>query len=111
MGSYYKEEDLSKFSTISDWHPELGKKFFDYYEHALAGDTLSVKEKSIIALAVSHALKCPYCIDAYTTKCFKLGVNKKQMAESIHVASSLVAGITLVHGVQMMNKVEQLSLF
>ena len=33
---------------------------------ALSSLTLSAREKSLIALAVAHAVHCPYCIDAYS---------------------------------------------
>ena len=46
--------------------PELGKKFFDYYNAVFADGALTAREKSLIALAVAHAVQCPYCIDAYT---------------------------------------------
>ncbi len=29
--TYYNAEDLNKFGNISEFSPELGKKFFDYY--------------------------------------------------------------------------------
>ena len=88
----------------------LGDKFFDYYNQVFEAGALSVREKSLIALAVSHALKCPYCIDAYSSKCMEAGADEKQMNEAVHVAAAMSAGISLVHGVQMMNKVDQLSI-
>ena len=64
--SYYKEEDLKKFGNISEWQPKLGEKFFDYYAEVFKPGALSAREKALIALAVSHAVACPYCIDSYT---------------------------------------------
>ena len=57
------------------------------------------------ALAVSHAVQCPYCIDAYTDDCLKKGVDEEQMMEAVHVTAAIKGGAALVHGVQMMNKV------
>ena len=71
---------------------------------------LSEREKALIALAVSHALKCPYCIDAYSTTCLEKGADEAQMSEAVHVAAAMAAGITLVHSVQMMNKIDSLSM-
>ena len=34
--TYYNPADLAKFGNISEWQPEMGRKFFDYY-----GDTTS----------------------------------------------------------------------
>ena len=104
MTSYYDPEDLPKFPEVGAFAKDHMEKFFDYYGAATASDgALSKREKALIALAVSHALKCPYCIDAYTTTCLETGSNPEQMTEAIHVAAALQAGITLVHGVQMQN--------
>ena len=95
-------KDLAQFGKIGDWQPELGKKFFDYYGAATGEGALTVREKALIALAVSHALQCPYCIDAYTSDCLKNGVDEEQMMEAVHVAAAMKAGITLVYSTQMM---------
>ena len=71
---------------------------------------LTAREKAIIALAVSHAIQCPYCIDAYTKDTLKMGVSEAQMMEAVHVAGAIRGGASLVHGVQMMNKVKKLSM-
>jgi alkylhydroperoxidase/carboxymuconolactone decarboxylase family protein len=107
MSNYYESKDLKKFGNITRVNPELGKKFFDYYGAVMAEGALSAREKALIALAVSHALKCPYCIDAYTTSCLEKGADEEQMNEAVHVASAMAAGISLVHGVQMMNHLDE----
>jgi alkylhydroperoxidase/carboxymuconolactone decarboxylase family protein len=106
--NYYKQEDLAKFAEVGHFAGEHMKSFFAYYTGATATDgALSKKEKSLIGLAVAHALKCPYCIDAYTTSCLENGSNPEQMTEAIHVAAALQAGITLIHGVQMQNSLKE----
>ena len=99
---YFEAADLANFGKISDWQPELGKKFFDYYGSTMAEGALTAREKSLIALAVAHALQCPYCIDAYTSDALKKGCDEEQMMEAVHVASAMKAGITLVYSTQMM---------
>lgn len=71
---------------------------------------LTEKEKSLIALAVAHAVQCPYCIDAYTQACLEKGSNSEQMMEAVHVAGAIRGGVSLVHGVQMRNKAQKLSM-
>ena len=107
---YYKDEDLKKFGSISDWQPELGKKFFDYYGKVFEAGALTAREKSLIALAVAHTIQCPYCIDAYTTDTLEKGVAEEEMMEALHVAAAIRGGASLVHGVQMMNKAKKLSM-
>lgn len=108
--SYYDPADLKKFGDISDWNPELGEKFFDYYGKVFEEGALSAREKSLIALAVAHVVKCPYCIDAYTVDGLKRGITKEEMMEAVHTGAAIEAGASLVHGVQMMKKYDKLSM-
>ena len=87
-------------------------------EHAHAGHVVvdeaaaeeAAREKSLIALAVAHAVKCPYCIDAYSTDTLEKGCNLDQMTEAIHVAAAITGGAALVHGVQMRGHVQKQSM-
>lgn len=101
--NYYQSQDLKKFKNISDWSPELGEKFFDYYNSVFEEGALTAREKSLIALAVAHTVQCPYCIDAYTQDGLKRGIDKAEMMEAVHVSGAIRGGASLVHGVQMMD--------
>lgn len=101
--SYYLPDDLAKFGEIGKNAPELARKFFAYYEEVFAEGALTEREKALIALAVAHAVHCPYCIDAYTNTCLEKGSNADEMTEAVHVAAAIRGGATLVHGVQMRN--------
>ena len=108
--NYYDPSDLKKFTNISEWNEELGQKFFDYYGKVFEEGALSAREKSLIALAVAHVVKCPYCIDAYTRDGLLRGITKEEMMEAVHAGAAIESGATLVHGVQMMNKYNKLSM-
>ena len=111
MSSYFDSEDLAKFGNIGAHAPDLAKDFFAYYGKVTGQDgALSKREKSLIALALAHSEECAYCIDAYTTACLESGSNPAQMMEAVHVAAVMKAGITLVHSVQMQNKLDELVL-
>jgi alkylhydroperoxidase/carboxymuconolactone decarboxylase family protein len=105
---YYVEEDLKKFGSIREFQEELGDKFFDWYNAVFKEGALSKREKALIALAVSHAVQCPYCIEAYTKGSLENGADEAQMMEAVHVASAIRGGASLAHGVQMMNKTKGL---
>lgn len=108
--SYYDSADLRKFSKITEWSEETGNKFFEYYGTVFQEGALSAREKSLIALAVSHVVKCPYCIDAYTKDGLQKGITKEEMMEAVHAGAAIESGATLVHAVQMMNKHNKLSM-
>lgn len=102
MDTYYKPDHLPKFASIGEGAPELAKKFFDYYGAVFAEGALSEREKALIALAVAHAVQCPYCIDAYANESLAKGADLEQMTEAVHVACAIRGGASLVHGVQML---------
>lgn len=107
---YYDPKDLKQFGKIAEHQPEMAKQFFDWYENATHGDTaLTQREKALIALAVSHAIECPYCIDAYTVNSLQSGADEEQMMEAVHVAAAIKAGTTLIYSRQMMRKTEKLT--
>ncbi len=108
--NYYKEEDLGKFGKIADFQKPMADKFFGWYGEVFAEGQLTAREKSLIALAVAHAVQCPYCIDAYSNDAFEKGWSEAQMMEAVHVAAAIRGGATLVHGVQMMNKVKEIGM-
>ena len=110
METYYDPKDLSNFANIGEEAPELAQKFFDYYGAVFAEGELTAREKSLIALAVAHAVQCPYCIDAYTRDCLEKGSNQAEMTEAVHVSCAIRGGASLVHGVQMMNNCHKVSL-
>jgi alkylhydroperoxidase/carboxymuconolactone decarboxylase family protein len=107
---YYHSHDLARFPEIGKNQPELAKKFFDYYGAVFADGALSAREKSLIALAVAHAVQCPYCIDAYSKDALEKGADLDQMTEAVHVTCAIRGGAALVHGVQMRNHVEKLGM-
>ena len=101
--TYYHPKDLERFVETGKNRPELADKFFAWYTAVFEDGALSAREKSLIALAVAHAVQCPYCIDAYSTDALEKGADLDQMTEAVHVASAIRGGASLVHGVQMRN--------
>lgn len=110
MDTYYDPKDLDKFPEIGRDAPELADKFFDYYGAVFAEGALSEREKALIALAVAHAVQCPYCIEAYTRACLEKGADIEEMTEALHVVTAIRGGASLVHGVQMRKMAKKLSM-
>jgi 4-carboxymuconolactone decarboxylase len=107
---YYDPKDLPRFGEIADNVPELSKKFFEWYGAVFEEGALTAREKALIALAVSHAVQCPYCIDAYTQSSLEKGADQDQMTEAVHVAAAIRGGASLVHGLQMRKRATQMSM-
>lgn len=110
MDSYYHTHDLEKFSDIGKGNKDLWEKFKGYYDAVFEEGALTGREKALIALAVAHTVQCPYCIDAYTQASLEKGSNVEEMTEAVHVACAIRGGASLIHGVQMRNVAEKLSM-
>jgi len=110
MDHYYHAADLAHFSDMGKDAPELWQKFSEWYSAVFKEGALTEREKALIALGVAHAVQCPYCIDAYTTASLEKGSTPEQMTEAVHVAAAIRGGASLVHGVQMRNRVDKLSM-
>lgn len=110
MADYYRSDDLPRFSDMGKEAGDLWEKFSAWYGAVFEEGALTTREKALIALAVSHAVQCPYCIDAYSQECLTQGADPEQMTEAVHVAAAIRGGASLIHGLQMRNCVERLGM-
>ena len=110
MSHYYEDQDLNRFQEMGKYRPDLFENFMNYYQGVMAAGALTLREKALIALAVAHALQCPYCIDAYTRGSLEAGSNLEEMTEAIHVAAAIRGGATLIHGIQAHNAAAKITL-
>ena len=107
---YYHRDHLTTFGKLGEARGELADGFFAWYGAAMGDGVLGKREKCLIALAVSHAIQCPYCIDAYTKNSLQAGADEEQMTEAVHVAAAVRAGASLVHARQMQEQAKRLSM-
>lgn len=105
--SYFDPADLARFGEIGRSNPALADAFFSYYGKVMENGQLTKREKTLIALAISHALRCPYCIDSTTGSARELGVSEAEMIEAVHVAGAMSAGVALVHSTQMLGHIDK----
>lgn len=80
---------------LKDAKPEIVKAYFDFSKLVDKTDALSQKEKELIAVGVSHALQCSYCIEDHTRKARLVGATEEEIAEAIFVAAKIRAGSAL----------------
>lgn len=81
---YYHSKDLEKFGDIADFQKNPGDYFFSYYNEVFKDSELTTREKSL--------------------KCW----SESQIMDAGQVASAIRSGASLVHSVQMMNKIKKL---
>jgi alkylhydroperoxidase/carboxymuconolactone decarboxylase family protein len=101
--SYYAPSDLPRFGEVGERRGELFAAYEKWSAATFAEGALTSKAKYLIALAVAHAVQCPYCIDAHAQTASGAGATVDEITEAIHVAAVIRGGATLVHGVQALD--------
>ncbi len=93
----YNKENLNKLKKMQDLAPELMKAFVTFDKAAVAGGSIPVKYKELIAFAVALTTQCPYCIDIHTGNARRAGATDAEITEAAMVAAALRAGGAVTH--------------
>ncbi len=110
MGAYFDDKDLEHFGDLKQHGAELWERFESYYGAAFEPGLLTKREKVLIGFAVAQTSQCPYCIDSYTQQALEQGLTMKHLAEALHAAAALKAGIALAHGLVAHNVDKKVSM-
>ncbi len=95
---------------LFDDNNKLIKRIFNLDTNAFMEGVLDVKTKELLGLVASAVLRCDDCVKYHLETSHKEGVTKEEMMEAVHAGAAIESGATLVHGVQMMNKYNKLSM-
>lgn len=71
------------------------KRIFNLDTNTFKDGHLDVKTKELLGLVSSAVLRCDDCIKYHLETCFKIGVTKEEMMETMSVAT-LVGGTILI---------------
>ncbi|MDP3353777.1 MAG: carboxymuconolactone decarboxylase family protein [Flavobacteriaceae bacterium] len=71
------------------------KRIFNIDTNAYQKGHLDVKTKELLGLVASAVLRCDDCIKYHLETCYKLGVTKEEMMETMSIAT-LVGGTIVV---------------
>lgn len=73
--------------------PQIMMGLSNYFNSVMTEGALTIKQKELIALAISVALACrPSCINAHIAQALNLGASKKEILEAISVAMFVGGG-------------------
>lgn len=99
----YSKAQIENLKQLNDRVPKQADAFTEFNEAVLEDDHLSKKEKEIIAVAVAHVTKCPYCIDGHTKQAKQEGASLDELMEAVMVTSAVEAGGAVTHSTNMHN--------
>jgi 4-carboxymuconolactone decarboxylase len=111
MESCFRSECLSNSEEVEKKAPRLIKKYFSDNDTVFNKGELTQREKALIALAVAHAMQCPYCMDTFNCTCLEKGSNIKEITEAVQVANTVRSGAALVKRVQLRSKFDGVYVF
>ena len=72
--------------------------YMAYHKTVFEPGALDKKTKELIALSVSCAIQCQYCIDAHLSKGKAAGATPQEIKEAIYVGATVCAGAALMYG-------------
>ena len=70
---------------LGDAAPERMGAFVQMDNAAYVEGELERKHKELMAIAVSVALRCPYCMTLHVKQCFELGASREEILEAASV--------------------------
>ncbi|MBP2078113.1 carboxymuconolactone decarboxylase family protein [Oceanobacillus polygoni] len=103
----YKASYFARIKEFSQLNGETFKSFLQFDQQSIKAETLTEKEKELIAVASAHATGCAYCIDLHTKNAKKTGANLEEISEAIFVAVALKAGSAIAHSVNALNAYDE----
>lgn len=73
------------------------KRIFNLDTNAYSEGALDVKTKELLGLVASTVLRCDDCVKYHLETCYKLGISKEQVVESLSIATLVGGTIVIPH--------------
>jgi AhpD family alkylhydroperoxidase len=77
--------------------PKVQEKFMDFNKAVMSEGKLSVKTKELIAIALSLAGNCEWCITYHTKMALSNGATEEEILEAAYVAVLMAGSPALMH--------------
>jgi AhpD family alkylhydroperoxidase len=102
MSDHIEPSDRQYMRNYKTASPELLRAYTDFSGAVFAEDGREIPKKyrELMAVSVSIAMQCQYCIESHTKAAVKAGASEKEVAEAIWVASAIGVGSAYTHGRQ-----------
>lgn len=73
------------------------KRIFNLDTNAFKAGHLDVKTKELLGLVASTVLRCDDCVKYHLETCFKEGISKEEVMESLSIATLIGGTIVIPH--------------
>jgi AhpD family alkylhydroperoxidase len=80
--------------------PQVMKNFSQFRDSVIGDAALTAKQKELIAVGISVAIRCSPCISNHVARAWQLGAGKSEIMEAISVAILMGGGPALAYGAE-----------
>ena len=77
--------------------PDVAKGFGSLYQTVMKAGAIGVREKELVAVGISMAVRCDACIYTHVEKAIKAGASRQQIVEAAGVAVMMQGGPTYTY--------------
>ena len=96
-------EELVKESPFNEMYPEFmaqeAAEYFKVFNRLFSDESpIEVKEARLIAVSVSAAIRCEYCVSAQVHLAKKSGATDEEIKAAIQIAAEIQRFSTLLYG-------------
>lgn len=81
---------------LAKLQPSVVNALYKYKHEVFEDGELSLKEKEVIAVAISAILKCDVCLEVHAKAALKAGATKEQLREAMSVAMYLTGPTAVI---------------
>ena len=73
------------------------KRIFNLDTNAFAAGALDIKTKELLGLVASTVLRCDDCVKYHLETCYKQGISKEEVVETLGIATLIGGTIVIPH--------------
>jgi AhpD family alkylhydroperoxidase len=89
--------------------PNTIEPFIEFHDGVFKDGALAKKQKELITVAISVALKCSPCINTHTKKALELGNTEQEISEAISVGFLMGGGPAVAYASEAVELLTKLS--
>ncbi|ELA7389036.1 carboxymuconolactone decarboxylase family protein [Vibrio alginolyticus] len=108
----YKEINADQAAYMQSFMKESKNtlnSFMQLHQATMSEGAVSLKNKELIALGISIAVRCDGCIGAHVKAALNANATKEEIVEAINVAVLMGGGPSLTYGAQALAAAEELA--
>lgn len=95
-------DNLKRLKSLSKASNESWEKYQAFEKSIMTEGAIPLKYKELIALSVSLATQCSYCLEYHRLAALNSGATQDEIAETILISAALRAGASIAYGSQIL---------